>query len=363
MNVHEITCQHLLSGIGRYGWELADGMAQKGVLNTFHKPWKKGHSDEVYHTKDWVRGYRYRSLRNLHPYLLPYFIRRSLRVNKGDLLHAHWFLSGLAISSYKKNPRIITMHDVSLLHLPEHKGQRYIDYYARSIQTFRKREIPIIVVSEQARQDALEYAGYPDSLVHVVYNGVNHEQFYPLENDQKRPAERFRFVYSGGLGERKNVGLLLTAFKEVEKISPECELILSGAHPERTEYPAMAKELGIDNITFTGFIPDEEMADFYRSGHCMVFPSRYEGFGLAPLESMACGTPVLSARGGALTETSGDGALFFNYDTDDLKDKMLTMINDQQVREEYIRKGMARAAQFTWKHTVNETLRIYRTLS
>ena len=361
MKVHEITCQHLLSGIGRYGWELASGLQKEGYLSKFYKPWKAGHSDEVYNSKEWVKGYKYRSLRDLHPYILPWFIRRSLEVNNGDVLHAHWFLSGLAISKFKKNPKIITMHDVSLLHLPE-KGGRYIDYYARSIERFKKLNIPIIVVSEQAKRDAITYANYPEELVHVVYNGVNHDQFYPLENESKRPTNKFRFIYSGGLGKRKNVSLLLKAFKSIEDKYPECELIISGAHPERTEYPGLAHALGIKNISFTGFIPDDEMADFYRSGHCMVFPSEYEGFGLAPLESMACGTPVLSAKGGALTETSDDGAMYFDYDVDDLANKMEVLIQDDTLRAALTNKGIERASKFTWAQTTKRTLDLYRTL-
>lgn len=361
MRVHEITCQHLLSGIGRYGWELASGIQKEGHLEKFYKPWKAGHSDEIYHENEWVKGYKYRSLRDLHPYLLPMFIRKSLEVKHGDILHAHWFLSGLAISKFRKNPKIITMHDVSLLHLPE-KGSRYINYYAKSIQRFKKQQIPIIVVSEQAKRDAIQYAEYPEELVHVVYNGVNHNQFFSLQNDQKRPKDKFRFVYSGGLGKRKNVGLLLEAFKAIETRFPECELIISGAHPERTDYPDLAESLGIKNIIFTGFIPDEEMADFYRSGHCMVFPSEYEGFGLAPLESMACGTPVLSAKGGALTETSGDGALYFDYQVEDLIDKMSEVFGDDQLREELTQRGLEQASEFTWEQTTQKTLDIYRTL-
>ncbi len=361
MNVHEITCQHLLSGIGRYGWELAAGVQKEGYLKKFYKPRKEGHSDELYHTNDWVKGYRYRSLRDLHPYILPWFIKQSLEVEKGDILHAHWFLSGLAISKFRKNPKIITMHDVSLLHLPE-KGGRYIDYYAKAIQKFKRLQIPIIVVSERAKLDAIKHAEYPEKLVHVVYNGVNHEQFFPLLNKEKRPKNKFRFIYSGGLGKRKNVGLLLQAFKKIEEKYSECELIISGAHPERTEYPTLANSLGIQHIKFTGFIADEDMADFYRGGHCMVFPSEYEGFGLAPLESMACGTPVLSAKGGALTETSGDGALYFDYEIDDLCDKMESMITDNTLREDLAIKGLNRASNFTWEQTTRNTLDIYRTL-
>lgn len=361
MKVAEITCQHLLSGIGRYGWELASGMQEKGVLSTLYKPFKSGHPDEVYHRKDWVHGYSYRSLRDLHPYLLPWFIKKGVNFTKSEILHAHWFLSGLAISSFKKNPKIITMHDVSLLHLPE-KGSRYISYYAKSIERFKKLEIPLIVVSENAKKDTIRYAAYPEHLVHVVHNGINHEQFFPEQNGIKRPTNTYRFIYSGGLGARKNVSLLLRAFKRIES-KFDVELVISGAHPERTAYPELVKELKLNRVVFTGFIEDDKMADFYRAGHTMVFPSEYEGFGLAPLESMACGTPVLSAKGGALQETSGNGALYFEYDEEDLAVKMIQVLENRSLREELTQKGLQQASRYSWEKTVDRTLEIYRRIS
>ena len=102
------------------------------------------------------------------------------------------------------------------------------------------------------------------------------------------------------------------------------------------------------------------MADFYRSGHLMVFPSQYEGFGLAPLESMASGTPVLCAKGGALQETSGDGAQYFEYDVEDLARQILQLIDDTDSRQELTQKGLMQAKKYTWDKTVEQTRTLYR---
>lgn len=359
MNVIEVTCQHLLSGIGRYGLELSSGMQASADLRAFYKPFKETHPDAIHHEQEWIKKIEYRSFRGLHPYLFPFYTRNAMNVKKGDLIHAHWFMSGLAASSFRNNPKIITMHDVSLLHLAE-KGGSYIRYYSWAIELFKSQRIPIIVVSERAKRDAIKYAGYPEELVHVVYNGINHEQFFPSDNEALRPKNTFRIVYSGGLGKRKNVGLLLKAFQQVEKKHSDVELLISGAHPERTEYPDIANQLKLKNVRFTGFLPDGEMADFYRSGHLMVFPSQYEGFGLAPLESMASGTPVLCAKGGALQETSGDGAQYFEYDVEDLARQILQLINDSALRQELTQKGLAQAQKYTWDNTVQQTRTLYR---
>lgn len=362
MKITEITCQHALSGIGRYGFELSNELNHLELLRSFYKPFKEGHPDSVLHQYSWVKPILYKSFRSLHPYLLPLFIRQALDVGNDDVLHAHWFLSGLAISSLKNSKKIITMHDVSLLHQAE-QSPRYIKYYSWAIKRFKKKRIPIIVVSESAKKDAIKYADYPEELVHVVYNGINHEQFFPQKNDDLRPKDKFKIVYSGGLGKRKNVDLLLKAFKILQESNDQLELVISGAHPERTKYPALVEELGLLNVRFTGYIADDEMADFYRSGHCMVFPSEYEGFGLAPLESMACGTPVLSAKGGALTETSGDGAIYFDYDVSDLAKKINLFVQDEKLREEYTQKGIKQAKKYSWHKTAIDTLALYRKLS
>ena len=207
MKVTEVTCQHLLSGIGRYGIELSKELKSRNVLSAFYKPYKQNHADSVLHSNEWIKPIKYKSFRNLHPYILPFFIKNAVSASKSEILHAHWFISGIAISMFRKNPKVITMHDVSLLHLPE-QNPSYIRYYKWAINRFKKMEIPIIVVSNQAKNDAIKYASYPENLIHVVYNGVNHEQFFPQNNDELRPTNTFRIIYSGGLGKRKNVGLL-----------------------------------------------------------------------------------------------------------------------------------------------------------
>ena len=95
----------------------------------------------------------------------------------------------------------------------------------------------------------------------------------------------------------------------------------------------------------------------------MVFPSEYEGFGLAPLESMACGTPVLCATGGALQETSGDGVQFFDYDKHVLAEKIVGMLDNERLREELTQRGIKQASKFSWEKTAVDTAALYRTMA
>jgi len=273
------------------------------------------------------------------------------------MAHAHWFLSGLGALKKGFEQVIITMHDVSLLHESEQSGP-FETYYASAIETFKKREIPIICVSEQARKDAIKYANYPENLVYAIPNGIEHDQFN-LGNRDSFSRERFRIIYSGGLGKRKNLDLLLKAYKYLFKRFPDIELLIAGAHPERTPYPKLVSDLHLKNVRFTGFIPDELMADFYRDADLFVFPSLYEGFGFAPLEAMACGTPSLLAQGGAIKEISGKGGLSFDYDIEDLIIKMIAVIESESLRKELQTKGLEHVKLYTWEKTAEKTKAVY----
>ena len=364
MNVCMVTCQHFLSGIGNYGYELSREMRKHLPSTSLLKPYRENHDDADIHKHSWIKPIQYRSFRNLHPYVMPLFVRKALNCSRDartDIIHAHWFMSGLAATLAVKKPVVVTMHDVSLLHIGE-TGPRYLAYYKWVLKRFKKRRIPIIVVSKSAKLDAIKYADYPQELIFPVHNGINHARFNPGSGPGKSQNDRFRVIYSGGLGPRKNVGLLLEAFKQVQQRIPDIELHIAGASPARTPWPQRAHDLGLTHVTFTGFIADEDMADFYRNGDLLVFPSRYEGFGFAPLEAMACGTPVLSARGGALTETSGNGADFFEYDVDDLADKMERLIQDGERRQQLTDRGTEWVKRYSWRATAINTLSVYRRL-
>jgi glycosyltransferase involved in cell wall biosynthesis len=355
MKIAMVSCQPLVSGIGRYSFELLQhvrGIEPETVLYTT-TPKEKLVSPEFIPIP-------HRSFKQLHPYILPYYIRNSIKKNKADLFHAHWFLSGLAISFKMTTPSVITMHDVSLLHIPEFQDGLYLRYFAWAVKRFRKLQLPLIVVSENAKKDTLSYANYPEGLVHVVHNGINSAQFYPLE---KKVNKKFRIIYSGGLGKRKQVDLLLKAFKIVEQKHPDTELHIAGAFPERTPYPKMAENMNLKHVLFTGYIPEDKMNEFYNAGDLLVYPSSYEGFGFAPLEAMAAGVPVICSTNGALAEINGDAIMPIEQHTpEDIAEKITYVIDHPSVQECLRRKGFDRVKNFTWEKAAEKTMNIYSSL-
>lgn len=354
-----VTDHHVDSGIGYYSLALGEAM-QTYVPTTLVKPFRADHPDSYLHGQhSWMKKAHYKSLRQLRPYILPLFLRKALLGKKGSLYHAHWFLAGLATTYGHRGPRLVTMHDVSLLHVSD-SNDRYLSYYRWGLDRFKRLGIPLIVVSEQARRDTIEHARYPEKLVFAVHNGVDLRRFGPL--DTTNASDKFTLVYSGGLGKRKNLDLLLHAYQQLQRHYDFLELKIAGSHPERTPYPTRAQTLGLRDVQFTGFVPDDQMNAFYNAGDLLVYTSHYEGFGLAPLEGMACGLPVISTRGGALAEVSGGGAELVDDQVDDLVTAIRRIIDDSAYRRQLAQRGHAWVQQYTWTNAAQKTWEIYQTL-
>ena len=352
-----VTDHHVDCGIGYYSLELAKAM-RKRYKTKLIKPYRSSHNDAWLHEEySWIKQARYKSLRNFRPYILPFFLRSAMMGEQTSLLHAHWFLSGLAATYLYNKPTVITMHDVSLLHVSD-SSDRYLNYYRWGINRFRELRIPLLVVSEQARQDTIEYAHYPEDLVFAVHNGINFDHFFPTEQDKEK--NKFSLVYSGGLSKRKNLYLLLKAYQLLQDKYDFLQLKIAGNQPENTPYPALAQSLKLRDVTFSGFVPDAAMNTFYNSGDLMVYTSEYEGFGMAPLEGMACGLPVISTRGGALSEVSGGGADLVDYDTEDLAANIEKVIMDSQYRKSLIKRGQKWVQHYSWDNAAHKTSEIYQ---
>lgn len=356
MKISLVTDHHLNSGIGRYSFELGRSMVKSSNQIQLFKPFKSDGKDSIYHQRfDWMKKIRYRSLRNFHPYLLPYFIGGRVSLTKSDIWHAHWFMAGLGLLKAKKKNLVVTMHDVSLLHEKEKSG-KFNAYYRSAIESFKKYSVPVILVSDQAKADAIHYAGFNEEQVFSVPNGINFDQFYPIH---RKSNQIFKIVYSGGLAPRKNLSLILEACKILEDRKVDFILEIAGNHPENTPYPKQAKQLNLQNVQFVGFVPDEELNRFYNSADLMVFSSKYEGFGFATLEAMAAGLPVISTSGGALQEISGGGAKIVGYDPEEMAESILTLMLDRKLRHQYKCKALDWVKKYSWQKTAEETLKVY----
>jgi glycosyltransferase involved in cell wall biosynthesis len=216
----------------------------------------------------------------------------------------------------------------------------------------------VIAVSECTRRDLVQRYGVPFEKISVVYNGVDHDRFQPREVDSEAIARRYGVRYPfilcvGSLMPWRNAPRLLEAASRLEM-----GLLFVGRDIWGTDPTArLAAERGWDWARFSGYVDDDALPELYAAARVFAYPSLYEGFGIPPLEAMASGTPVVASTAGALPEVLGDAALLVPpHDTDALAQALEAAAQDSG---ELRRRGLERAARFTWAAAAEQTWQVY----
>jgi glycosyltransferase involved in cell wall biosynthesis len=268
-----------------------------------------------------------------------------LRARLSDASVVHFPLT-LRIPTVDK-PSVVTLHDLQHLDLPA--------MFPRSERAFRRvawhRSVRgatrVIVISDFVRRGAIERLGIDAGRITVVPLGLDHARLHPAG------VEREPFLlYPARRWPHKNHATLFEAFALVRRERPELRLVLTGGGDGPAGLP--------DGVEARGQVAADEVVSLLQRASALVFPSLYEGFGLPPLEAMACGCPVACSDAAALPETVGDAARLFDpRDPRAIADAVLDVLGDP---EPWIARGLARAEQFSWDTTARETESVYREL-
>jgi glycosyltransferase involved in cell wall biosynthesis len=267
-------------------------------------------------------------------------------------------------------PTIVTIHDVIHLLFPQYLPSRMAHSYAKMMMfASTKSAAKVITVSQSSKQDIVRYLKIPPDKIEVIYNAVS-DIYKPMRSPDLRAKLQEHFglsgdylLYVGNLMPHKNLKRLIYAYyRLLRQINRDIKLVIVGEGiPHYRELKLLAYDLGLkDKIMFLGFIAREWLPILYNEATVFVFPSQYEGFGLPPLEAMACGTPVVTSNTSSLPEVVSDAGLLIDpYNIDELVDAMERCIMDQKLRGELIEKGLRRVKHFSWERTARQTLRIY----
>jgi len=265
---------------------------------------------------------------------------------------------------------VVTIHDCIHLMFPEYLPNRLAYYYAKSSMWAASRKSDrILTVSEASKRDILRFFDVPPEKVVVIYNAID-ERFLAPANPERMDLVKKRYqldhpfvLYVGNIKPHKNIERLIASFARARgQCSDDLKLIIIG--DEISKYPGLRQQVHrhkIDkHVRFLGFQPMETLAAFYRLARAFVFPSLYEGFGLPPLEAMACGAPVVTSNVSSLPEVSGGAALLVDpYDEDAIAAGIVRAVTDDAMRAELIEKGRQRARTFSWKQSVQRIHEIY----
>lgn len=285
-----------------------------------------------------------------------------------DLLHVPY----LGPPLFSPCPLVVTVHDVMPLILPELRVSRLARAYTALAAAGARRADLVLTVSHHAQHDIAERLGLAPARVQVIYEAAE-ERFRPLPPEvmERSLGERYGlqpgYLYQfGGLDRRKNVETLIRAYARLQ--NPPLLVIAgqprSGNSAHFPDLPAVAREAGVESrVRFLGWVREEDKPLLYNGAGLFVFPSRYEGFGLTPLEALACGAPVLCSNATSLPEVVGDAALLFDPDdTEALTTLMARTLADAGLRQRLRSAGPAWAQRFSWARTATETIAAYRQL-
>lgn len=274
-----------------------------------------------------------------------------------------------------KGKSVVVVHDMAYKIYPQTvriKTRRWLQLtFKRSCQ----RADAIVTVSESSKRDIIKYMGIEAEKITVMPNGVDlnyfHNHYDNKEIDSIKKKYQIAgeyFLYLGTLEPRKNIPNLIQAYKKLLQIKHNVEvpqLVIAGG--KGWLYDSIfktVKELNIeDNILFTGYLEPYEVPRILCGAKAFVFPSIYEGFGMPPLEAMACGTPVITSNVSSLPEVVGDAGILINPESvDEICCAMERIMEDEELCHALIDKGLSRAQAYTWENSALILLDLYKKL-
>lgn len=262
-----------------------------------------------------------------------------------------------SISLFWRGPQIITIHDIQPIILPDKYREQTL-LYRYFLKPFIWKADRIITVSERSRADIVEFFNVKPDRVVVAYPSYDHELYRPMDPELARRSLGFDRPYLLLVGARypyKNADVIIRALQRL----PYDFVVVGTEERYARRLSELALSLGVeDRVRILGYVNRERLPLFYAGAFALVFPSRYEGFGLPVLEAMATGCPVVGTE--TVVEAGGDAILYALPDDPDSWVEAIRKL--EQNREEYVRRGLERVRKFSWRKTaekVNDVLSEY----
>jgi glycosyltransferase involved in cell wall biosynthesis len=255
--------------------------------------------------------------------------------------------------------QVVTVHDLGPFDCPEAFSPAFRAWYVWLWPRLLPRVKGVITVSQFSKRRLIEHFGLPPGRIHVTPLGVDHQHFYPRPKTEIAALRRRLnlpgpfILFTGQFSARKNLAGLLAAWRQSQTaVDKSIQLVLAGGAGAGHVFGGTGLPDLPPRTRLLGRVADADLPTLMSAASLFVFPSHYEGFGLPPLEAMACGTPCLTSNAAALPEVVGEAALTVSStDTPALATTLTHMMNDTATRTALRRQGLARAAGFPWQRT------------
>jgi glycosyltransferase involved in cell wall biosynthesis len=331
---------HLPTGMQRYGLEMAKRLAEELFIVRPNRPLRgtEGHAWEQFYLPLATRGRLLWSPNNTGP---------------------------LGVSR-----QVCTIHDIIPIDRPDWFSPRFSAWYNWLLPKLVHRVQHLIAVSEFTKQRLVERLGVAPSKITVVWNGVD-AQFTPRPLDEIDRMRRELGISSrqyllsvGSLEPRKNLRALLTAWRRISPDLPaDIDLVVVGAKGASLVFSDAKLGDVPPRVCLTGYVAQEQLPALYSGAMALVYPSLYEGFGLPPLEAMACGTPVVTSGTTSLPEVVGDSAVLVDpLSPDSIAEGIQRIVLDAPLRAQLRERGLRRARGITWDQSAAETRKVFSAL-
>ncbi len=271
---------------------------------------------------------------------------------------------------FRHLPTVLTVHDIIFYHLPHHHKRLNRWYLNLAMPLYTRHATQIIAVSEATRRDLIATYKLPSEKITVIYEAA-HACFYPRDSLEEQTVRanyglpsRY-LLYLGTIEPRKNLLRFLRAWEPLYLSGEAPPWVIVGKRGWLSGpfFEALKTSPARDGIVLTGYVLDADLPAILSAATLFVFPSLYEGFGLPPLEAMACGTPVLCSDRASLPEVVGDAAWLVDpTDIEAIREGLRRLLRDEPLRQALRERGLEQATRFSWERAATETLQLYARL-
>lgn len=303
---------------------------------------------------------------NIDRYRYSNLIKKEIK--KSNIKHITSQQFAYLLKSLKLDNTVITCYDL----IPWAYENNHSSFWKNNIEGLGKAD-KIITISEFSKSEIIKYVGYSPDKIEIVYPAVDHDIYYKTRN--KSILKRLNIsdsckiiLYVGSEEPRQNVDVLINAFSELKKQLPEIKLIKIGnphLHGAREKILELIKKLNLQkDVIFMDYVPEEELPKWYNAADLVVYPCSYAGFGMPPLEAMACGTPVITSDSTSLPEVVEKAGIMVDpHEVHDLSCKMYDVLVNEDLAKNMSIKGLKRSKIFNWEESAKKTVEIYEKMS
>lgn len=290
-------------------------------------------------------------------------------ISQVDLFHATDFTLPPTLP---KTKTIVTVHDLSFVRVSDTASPKLKRYLDKIVPYSVNKATHVIADSQATKDDLIDLYDVPLNKITVLLSGID-SRYHIIHNSggyltirSKYNIPDVPYIFSiGTIQPRKNYSRLIKALKILRDSGYDLHLVIAGGKGwlEDEMYQTLDETQLHKVVHLIGFADDADVAKLYNAAECVAFPSLYEGFGFPVLESMACGTPVLTSNVSSLPEVAGEAAIMVDpYDIEAIAEGLRRIIDDSELRETLVKRGLQQASRFTWENSAINLLKIYKSV-